>query len=253
MDKIDNLTKENVWFRNNVFFIFAKGCIFSSSDDKKLAEVLEYFRSTSPVYLNNKYILMDYTQEGMEAIEKKLLIGHGNYHICFIIGVYNSADISKAPEREYAKHGLVSYYTSWKDVTDIFVEIVGKYGYKNKKQLPQIMDTIRPPQLPEYLDPNAAVSLAYDLDLKNDLEKLNQPREKIKTVKEGLYERIRNLKTEYPAQDFINNLIPRSTNNTKEIPNKIEYYDDEYYDDKYDADRHNAPLPKFNLHNSIDM
>ena len=244
MDKIDNLTKENVWFRNNVFFIFSKGCIFSDSDEKRLNEVLEYFNSLSPVYLNNKYVIMDYTQSGIEAIEKKLLIEQGNYHICLIIGVYDSADISKAPEKEYAKHGLISYYTSWQDVTDAFVKIIGTYGYKNKRKLPEYADTIRPSQIPEYLDPQAAVDIAYNLDLQNDLDKLNQPQEKIKTVKEGLYERIRNEKHKYPAQDTIGSLLPRNTKNVKEIPHKIEFYDDEYYDDEYGADVYNAPLPK---------
>lgn len=127
------LSEDSIWFSNNVFFIFSSGCIFSEDDKRRLDGILTLFKSRgNSRYLMNKVMYANYENDKMRSVENKLAIVNGNYHICAVIGVYESADITKAPEPSLARHGLISYHFSWDDIQTTIIEYIKKYGYDAK-------------------------------------------------------------------------------------------------------------------------
>ena len=222
MENIENLTDERVWFRNNVFFILSTGCIFSDDDKRMLDLILSYFKPSSSNYLENKILLTNYEDDSMKAIEKKLLIENGNYHVCLIVGVYNSACLENAPEEHYARKGLITYYMSWKEVSDAFVEMISKYGFRQRMTIPKGQTALDDIILDHEVDKVIAIQ--------QELDEYNSTKEKQKIKRQGYAERIRN--------DNIDGIVPtieftpiQKQEEKLEVPNKVYFYEDEHTED----------------------
>ena len=215
-DNIRNISSENIWFRNNVFFIFSKGCIFSSSDESIFNELLTLFKPSSKKYLANQILITSYEDNDMKAIEKKLLIESGNYHICLVVGVYNSANLNTAPEDALKHRGLINYYTSWEEVSTAIIEYAAKYGFRNK----EVVETKK-----EDITLNNK-EIKKNISLRQDLGEMNPRRTKRKRQHEGYAERIRNANSFVPPPVEFNPLT-HIQQNLKEVPNKVELYDED--------------------------
>ena len=128
------VSQESSWFQTNVFFIFSSGCIFSDDDKKRLDGILTLFKpnNKSNKYLMNKVLYTNYENDKMKSIENKLAIVNGNYHVCAVVGVYDTADLNDAPETTLARHGLISCHFLWEDIQTTILEYIKKYGYENE-------------------------------------------------------------------------------------------------------------------------
>lgn len=103
--RIINNTKEREWFKNYVALVFSIGCIFNKNDQVKLNEILKLFENSGNYgFLMNYHKVMTYEDPLIQAIEKKLEIGNGNYHL-FLVPIVQTKDpdiLSNAPEQKYA-------------------------------------------------------------------------------------------------------------------------------------------------------
>ena len=126
-NRITNATTENLWFRNNVAMIFSMGAIFSEADQHKLSEILQMFQQTdetgkiasartdNAAFLLNAYKVSNYHDPFIKALEQRLEIGNGNYHIC-VIPIVTTEDVNilkHAPEECYKYAGPVDKYCEW--------------------------------------------------------------------------------------------------------------------------------------------
>ena len=136
---------QNRWFQDNVFFIFSSGCIFSDKDKEILDSILTYFDSGNPLgkYILNKKLFTNYEDAKMKEIESKLSIVNGNYHICAVIGVYDTADLKCAPESALSRHGLISYHLAWPEIRNVVLDYVQRYGYAIKPKIDAPQTDIR--------------------------------------------------------------------------------------------------------------
>lgn len=224
MEKIDNPSDDSIWYCNNVFYIFASGCIFTSEDKLMLESILKYFSPSSDnKYLRNKIVLMSYEDKDMQIIEKKLLIASGNYHICMITGVYNNADLSKAPDKSLAHKGIISYSTSWQEISDFIVNDVSKYGLKDVKPETET-ETKTGRSVVDDFDLNDDIE--KNIAVINELEKQRQIKKPVKVEKQGLYARIRKDKNKVPTQYVEFEGFERKEK-PKTIQNTVQFYDSE--------------------------
>lgn len=231
----------DIWFRNNVFFIISKGCIFTDTDERLLNDILKYFEPESNRYLDNSVVISDYMAPDMQAIEKKLLIENGNYHICLVVGVYNTADITQAPEELYAHRGMVNYYTSWDEVSKAFIDIISKYGIVNEpiKKPPAGMSKASRP-VKNVIDMDMAITeesmqeIAKNIAIQQEFDNINAPRKKSKKTKQsGISEARRQKYTNINNTPTIEYETMTRFAQREEIPNKIQLYDDDDDDPAY--------------------
>jgi hypothetical protein len=124
-----NESPENKWFYENVSFLFVTGCIFDEIDRRYIDEVLSIFQDNKHTgFLKNYFKIMTYTDESVKRIEKKLAVKNGNYHIMLVVIVYETADLSKAPEPSLSKAGFIEHYLNWNRVTQYISKMVSRYG-----------------------------------------------------------------------------------------------------------------------------
>lgn len=126
--KIENLTTDNDWFRQNVAFIFSIGKIFNRSDREQLDTIIAYFQNTdNRAFLMNTYELLNYKDQKIKQIEQSINITNGNYHI-MLIPIVIAENTSNAPEKKYSSIGVVDRFFDWSDVNKYMIEIVKRYG-----------------------------------------------------------------------------------------------------------------------------
>lgn len=134
---IINVTEENAWFADNVLFVFGKGAIYDEDDDKVFERVLSCFHNEihGSAFLINKVLIEDYRDSSLlQTLEKQLYIANGNYHICCIPLVLNDADITAAPEKKFAKHGIIDKFMQWSTIEAFISSCVARYGLITEPQ-----------------------------------------------------------------------------------------------------------------------
>ena len=128
---IINNTADRQWFKDYVALVFSIGCIFNSNDQLKLNEILKLFENSGNCgFLMNYYKVLSYEDPLIEAIEKKMEIGNGNYHLCLItiVQTQNPSILQQAPEQKYRFSGTIEKFCEWNDIYRFMKEIVAKYG-----------------------------------------------------------------------------------------------------------------------------
>ena len=129
--RIINNTQEREWFKNYVALVFSIGCIFNKNDQIKLNEILKLFENSGNYgFLMNYHKVMTYEDPLVQAIEKKLEIGNGNYHL-FLVPIVQTKDpkvLSKAPEQKYSYSGTVEKFCEWNEIYNYMKTIISRYG-----------------------------------------------------------------------------------------------------------------------------
>ena len=142
--KILNASKENIWFKDYVAFIFSTGCVFNMDDKAQCDEVLKLFEvEQDRATLYNFVKVMNYEEPLIKAIEERVELGNGNYHMCLITMV-NTTDpkiLAQAPEDKYKVSGIIDKYCDWNSIFTFMKDAIIKYGL-----LSNIQPTISPEQ-----------------------------------------------------------------------------------------------------------
>lgn len=129
--RIVNISEDKIWFKDYVSLIFSIGCIFTEKDREKLNEILKCFENDGEVgFLMNYKKVLNYDDKLVQAIEQRMEIGNGNYHVC-LISLVSTSDkdiLAKAPEKQYSVSGIINKYCEWRDIYDYMKQIVAKYG-----------------------------------------------------------------------------------------------------------------------------
>lgn len=128
---IINNTADKQWFKDYVALVFSIGCIFNSNDQLKLNEILKLFENSGDYgFLMNYHKVLSYEDPLIKAIEKKMEIGNGNYHLCLItiVQTQNPSILQLAPEQKYRFSGTIEKFCEWNDIYRFMKEIVARYG-----------------------------------------------------------------------------------------------------------------------------
>ena len=129
--RIINNSGAKQWFKDYVALVFSIGCIFNATDQNKLNEILKLFENSGNYgFLMNYHKVMSFNDPLIQAIEKKMEIGNGNYHVC-LITIVQSRDpkvLSSAPEEKYKYSGTIEKFCEWPDIYDYMKSIVARYG-----------------------------------------------------------------------------------------------------------------------------
>lgn len=126
-----NATKERLWFRKNVAFIFGIGAIYDEEDEAIMNTVLSMFNDNRDGgYFGNHYQVESYENSALiQEIEKKLKIGNGNYHVFLAPVVYAKGDeLKQAPEAQFTRFGIVNKFMKWQTITEYLQSLMAKYG-----------------------------------------------------------------------------------------------------------------------------
>ena len=129
--RIINNTSAKQWFKDYVALVFSIGCIFNSTDQTKLNEILKLFENSGNYgFLMNYHKVMSYEDELVQAIEKKMEIGNGNYHVCLItiVQTKDPSVLERAPEQKYHYSGTIEKFCEWPDIYNYMKTIVARYG-----------------------------------------------------------------------------------------------------------------------------
>ena len=129
--RIVNNTKDRQWFKDYVALVFSIGCIFNSTDQRKLNELLKLFENSGDYgFLMNYHKVMSYEDPLIKAIEQKMEIGNGNYHLCLItiVQTQDPKILAQAPEQKYSYSGTIEKFCEWNDIYDYMKTIVARYG-----------------------------------------------------------------------------------------------------------------------------
>ena len=136
--KIVNMNEDRMWFKEYVSLIFSVGCIFNAADREKMDEILKVFENDGEVgYLANYKKILNYDDKLIKAIEEKMEIGNGNYHLCLITIVTTNDEniLSKAPEKQYSVSGIINKYCEWGEIYSYINQIVSKYGISTEQEI----------------------------------------------------------------------------------------------------------------------
>lgn len=136
--RIVNLTNEKIWFKDYVALIFSIGCIFNESDNIKLNEIMKCFNNDGETgFLMNYKKVLNYDDRLIKAIEEKMEIGNGNYHVCLItiVTTNNKEILENSPERQYSISGVINKYCEWKDIFAYMNQIVARYGVITEQEI----------------------------------------------------------------------------------------------------------------------
>lgn len=134
--RLINFDSNKEWFFNNITFIFVEGMVFDEEDTERMNGVLSCFQDLpNKAYLNNRYLLLNYDDEVAMAIENKIGIENGNYHI--MMGVINQAgaeQIKTAPMVCFRQSGLLYCETKWETIETRMSGFVSNFGliYEDK-------------------------------------------------------------------------------------------------------------------------
>ena len=129
--RIINNSHDKQWFKDYVALVFSIGCIFNATDQLKLNEILKLFENSGNIgFLMNYHKVMNYEDELIKAIEQKMEIGNGNYHLCLItiVQTQDPKILEDAPEEKYKYSGTIEKFCEWKDIYSYMKEIVARYG-----------------------------------------------------------------------------------------------------------------------------
>ena len=129
--RIINATSENIWFRDNIAFIFATGMVFNQQDKERADEIFSLFEpQANNAVLHNFHKLYNYETPLIQAIEERMILGNGNYHLCLIL-VVNTDDpdvLAHAPEDRFKTPGVIEKYCEWDAIYTYMSEAISKYG-----------------------------------------------------------------------------------------------------------------------------
>lgn len=129
--RIINNTADKQWFKEYVALVFSIGCIFNQNDQTKLNEILKVFENSGDYgFLMNYHKVLTYEDPLIQAIEKKMEIGNGNYHL-FLVPIVQTTDpeiLAKAPEQKYSYSGTVDKYCEWNQIYTYMQTVVARYG-----------------------------------------------------------------------------------------------------------------------------
>lgn len=129
--RIINNTSDRQWFKNYVALVFSIGCIFNKNDQVKLNEILKLFENSGDYgFLMNYHKVMSYEDPLIQAIEKKMEIGNGNYHL-FLVPIVQTKDpkiLSQAPEQKYSYSGTVEKFCEWSEIYSYMKTVIARYG-----------------------------------------------------------------------------------------------------------------------------
>ena len=129
--RIVNNTKDRQWFKDYVALVFSIGCIFNATDQRKLNEILKLFENSGDYgFLMNYHKVMSYEDPLIKAIEQKMEIGNGNYHLCLItiVQTQDPKILAQAPEQKYSYSGTIEKFCEWNDIYDYMKTIIARYG-----------------------------------------------------------------------------------------------------------------------------
>ena len=136
--RIVNMTEEKLWFKDYVALIFSVGCIFNSNDRERLNEILRAFENDEEIgFLMNFKKVASYNDKLIKAIEERMEIGNGNYHVCLItiVTTNDSNILSRAPEAQYRVSGVINKYCEWNEIQDYITQITAKYGLVTEQRM----------------------------------------------------------------------------------------------------------------------
>lgn len=136
--RIVNVSEDRLWFKEYVALIFSVGCIFNEKDREKLNEIMKLFDNDEEVgFLMNYKRVLNYDDRLIKAIEERMEIGNGNYHVCLITVVTTNDEkvLSKSPESQYSVGGVINKYCEWKEIYDYMESIMSKYGLVTEQQI----------------------------------------------------------------------------------------------------------------------
>lgn len=193
--QILNSDVEKKWFKDNVAFVFSKGCIFNEDDEVNMKKVLSVFvNNNSSRFLDNMYEIRNYDDAMVQRIENQLAIGNGNYHVLLVLIVLKGADVSKAPEEKYNRLGLVRKYVNWEDINVLMTDSLTKYGLIS---VPKISSS----KTRSKNNPTVPRELAFKYDYvidpdEEDSIRWHQQVETISELKQTYPDRVRNTKTQ---------------------------------------------------------
>lgn len=208
--RIVNITEAKAWFKDNIAFIFSIGCIFNESDRLKLNELLKTFSNDGHVgFLMNYYKVLDYNNDLIKAIEQKMIINNGNYHVCLFVIVLSSDQevLRKAPEDQYSITGVISKYCEWTEIFQYMQRIIAKYGLATEQIITHddplpweagaeglAVKTVRHPEVESKFD--------IDIDPENENQIiLNQELQFAKEKEELFHTRVRNTRFDRNDKD----------------------------------------------------
>lgn len=126
-----NASPENMWFSENVAFVFGIGCIYDEEDETLMNTILSCFNnSRDSGFFMNHYRVESYdTSALIQEIEKKLKITNGNYHVFMVpIVTADGEALKKAPEGQFSRKGIVNKFMKWQTITAYMQEMMAKYG-----------------------------------------------------------------------------------------------------------------------------
>lgn len=136
--RIVNINEERNWFKDYVALIFSIGCIFNESDREKLDVLMRAFDNDEEVgFLMNYKKVLSYDDKLVKAIEERMEIGNGNYHVCLITIVTTNEPsiLSKAPEKQYSVGGIINKYCEWNEIYKYMEKIIAKYGLATEQKI----------------------------------------------------------------------------------------------------------------------
>ena len=129
--RIINNSTDKQWFKDYVALVFSIGCIFNINDQMRLNEILKLFENSGDYgFLMNYHKVMNYEDPLIKAIEQKMEIGNGNYHLALITIVQTQDPnvLAQAPEQKYRFSGTVEKFCEWNEIYSFMKEIVARYG-----------------------------------------------------------------------------------------------------------------------------
>lgn len=126
-----NITPENLWFANNVYFWIVKGIGASQDDIDQLRILFKVFDTEeikqSCVVLLNTCLVLDYKNETVKEFEISKNIFNGNYKIAVYIFVKEGANFTFCIEDIYKSSGFITAHYN-DQVFEYFSSIILSYG-----------------------------------------------------------------------------------------------------------------------------
>ena len=170
-NRIINATAPRLWYRDNVALIFAVGCILNNTDRQKLDEILQLFVNDYEVgFLMNYHKILRYDTALVRALEDRLEISNGNYHVC-LITVVSTNDVNilaNAPESQYRTSGVVQKYCTWPEIYEYMQTAVARYGLVTEQRVThdqKLSWEMGVEGLPVKTQPRNEVECQFDIDI----------------------------------------------------------------------------------------
>lgn len=170
-NRIVNATAPRLWYRDNVALIFAIGCILNNTDREKLDEVLRLFVNDYEVgFLMNYHKILRYDTPLVRALEDRLELGNGNYHVCLVtvVSTNDTNVLANAPESQYRSSGVIQKYCTWPDIFAYMQAAVARYGLVTEPRVThdqKLSWEMGVEGLPVKTQPRNEVECQFDIDI----------------------------------------------------------------------------------------